>query len=154
MKILHGRQAEERISKWMKTLKPPENNLSVKNFGVKDSFESNKQSDLSEKESINFDLENSNAADAKESEALFHNLGMDSTKAVMPEDEKIIFSLPEDLKRMNISFKDKRKELNQLIRTDPFGRIVFDSRFHSRKQFTDMNVLGSVPALQNIRNII
>ena len=63
-----------------------------------------------------------------------------------PEDERIIFSSPEDLKKLNISFKRKRRELNQFIKMDPFGRIVFDQwRFHSRKNFTDMNVLGLVP---------
>ena len=63
-----------------------------------------------------------------------------------PEDERIIFSSPEDLKKMNISFKHKRRELNQFIKMDPFGRIVFDqSRFQSRKHFTDMNVFGLVP---------
>ena len=72
-----------------------------------------------------------------------------------PENEKMIFSSPEDLKRMNISFKDKRRELNQFIKMDPFGRIIFDQpRFQSRKQFTDMNVLGSVTVLENCRIVI
>ena len=83
MKLLHGFQAEERISKWMKSLERPESRLNMKNFDVKDSFESNLQSDSSEKESVNFDLENFNAADARESEALFHNLGIGSTKAMV-----------------------------------------------------------------------
>jgi len=143
MKLIHGAQADERISKWMKSLERPENSLNMKNFDVTDSYDqSNRQSDLSEKESVNFDLENFNAVDAGESEALFHNLGIDSTKK-NPENEEMIFSSPEDLKRMNISFKDKRRELNQFIKMDPFGRIIFDQpRFQSRKQFTDMNVLG------------
>ena len=81
MKLIHGFQAEERISKWMKSLERPESSLNMKNFD--DSFESNLQSDSSEKESVNFDLENFNAADARESEALFHNLGIGSTKAMV-----------------------------------------------------------------------
>ena len=36
-----------------------------------------------EKESVNFDLENFTAVDAGESEALFDNLGIDSTKAMV-----------------------------------------------------------------------
>ena len=82
MKLVHGFQADERISKWMKSLERPENSLNMKNFDVIDSYdESNRQSDLSEKESVNFDLENFNAVG--ESEALFHNLGIDSTKAMV-----------------------------------------------------------------------
>jgi len=33
-----------------------------------------------------------------------------------PENEKMIFPAPEDLKRMNISFKDKRRELINLLK--------------------------------------
>ena len=66
----------------MKSLERPENSLNMKNFDVIDSYDqSNRQSDLSEKESVNFDLENFNAVG--ESEALFHNLGIDSTKAMV-----------------------------------------------------------------------
>ena len=83
MKLIHGFQAEERISKWMKSLERPESSLNMKNFDVKDSFESNMQSNLSEKESVNFNLENFNAADVRESEALIDNLGMGSTKAMV-----------------------------------------------------------------------
>jgi len=81
MKLIHGFQAEERISKWMKSLERPESSLNMKNFD--DSFESNMQSDLSTKQSVNFDLENFNAADIRESEALIDNLGIGSTKALV-----------------------------------------------------------------------
>ena len=84
MKMVHGYQADERISKWMKSLERPENGLNIKNFDVTDSYDQfNRQSDLSEKESVNFDLENFTAVDAGESEALFDNLGIDSTKAMV-----------------------------------------------------------------------
>ena len=154
MKLIHGAQADERISKWMKSLERPENSLNMKNFDVTDSNDqSNRQSDLSEKETVNFDLVNFDAVDAGDSEALFHNLGIEKKKN--PENDEMIFSSPEDLKRMNISFKDKRRELIQFIKMDPFGRIVFDQpRFQSRKQFTDMNVLGSVAALENCPIVI
>ena len=81
MKLIHGFQAEERISKWMKSLERPESSLNMKNFD--DSFESNMQSDLSAKQSVNFDLENFNAADVRESEELIDNLGIGSTKAMV-----------------------------------------------------------------------
>ena len=84
MKMVHGYQADERISKWMKSLERPENSLNMKNFDLTDSYDqSNRQSDLSKKESVNFDLENFNAVNAGESEALFDNLGIDSTKAMV-----------------------------------------------------------------------
>ena len=65
----------------MKSLERPESSLNMKNFD--DSFESNMQSDLSAKQSVNFDLENFNAADVRESEELIDNLGIGSTKAMV-----------------------------------------------------------------------
>lgn len=154
MKIVHG---SERISKWMENLDRPKNCLNIKNFGVDDSSfdQSNMSSNLSKRESVNFDLENFDSDDSRKTDALFDDLGIDRSQTKKnPEDEKIIFPMSEDLKRMNISFKNKRREWNQFIKMDPFGKIVFDqSRFYSRKQFTDMNVLGiPTSGWENIEN--